>query len=82
VSAPGAGAVTVVFALPVAGATVCLFWPGVLPLETMRPMSCEVPAAFGDVEWGDVLATGIGKEEYEVDGSEEGFVCVFFQNRT
>jgi hypothetical protein len=44
----------------------------------MRSILCEVPAVSGDV--GDGLATGIGREESEVDGSEEGFGYLFFQN--
>ena len=81
-SAPGAGAVAVVIAAPISGAAICLFLSGILPPEIMRPMLCEVPAVSGDVESGDALVAGIGKEECEVDGSEEGFGYFFFQNRT
>jgi hypothetical protein len=82
VSARKAGAVTVVVAPPVSGATLFLLWSGAIAPETMGPMPCEVPAVSGDVELGDALATGIGKEECEVDGSEEGFGYLFFQNCT
>ena len=79
-SAPGAGAVTGDIVVPISGATVCLFWWGVFPPEIMRSVPCKVPAVFGDVGPGDTLAAGIGREECEVDGSEEGFGYLFFQN--